>query len=60
LYVDDILLANNDVDMLSETTKFLSNNFEMKDMGETYHVIEIKIFCDRSKGLLGFVSKSIY
>jgi len=28
LYVDDILLTNNDLGILSETKKFLSNNFE--------------------------------
>jgi len=39
LYVNDILLATNDLGLLSETKKFLSNNFEMKDIGETYYVI---------------------
>jgi len=48
LYVDDILLANNDLDLLHEIKKFLSRNFEMKDMGEANYVIEIKIFCNRS------------
>jgi len=54
LYVDDILLAINDLDLLSETKKFLSNNFEMKDMNEAYYVIGIEIFSDR------LVSVSIY
>jgi len=27
--------------LLSESKKFLSNNFEMKEMGETYFVIGI-------------------
>jgi len=53
LYVDDILLATNDLGLLSEPKKFLSNNLEMKDMGETYYVIGIKIFRDRSQRLLG-------
>jgi len=47
LYVDDILLAINDLGLLSETKKFFSNNFEMKDMGEVGYVIGIKIFYDR-------------
>nr|KYP54288.1 Retrovirus-related Pol polyprotein from transposon TNT 1-94 [Cajanus cajan] len=33
LYVDDILLATNDLGLLHETKKFPSSNFEMKDMG---------------------------
>lgn len=48
LYIDDTLLATNDLGLLSETKRFLSNNFEMKDMGETYYMIGIEIFCDRS------------
>jgi len=52
MYVDDILLATNDLGLLSETKKFLSNNFEMKDTGEVGYVIGIEIFCDRSQGLL--------
>jgi len=58
LYVDDILLATNDLGLLSETKKFLSNNFKMKDMGETGYVIGIEIFYDRSQGLLGLSQKS--
>jgi len=54
LYVDDILLATNDLGLLSETKKFLS---KMKYMGETYYVIGIEIFCDRSQGLLGLSRK---
>jgi len=41
LYVDDILLATNDLGLLHETKKFLSSNFEMKDMGEVSYVIWI-------------------
>ena len=43
LYVDDILLATNDLDSLYETKKFLSKNFEMKDMGEASYMIGIEI-----------------
>jgi len=59
LYVDDILLATNDLGLLIETKRFLSNNFEMKDMGEAYYVIGIEIFRDRSQGLLG-LSQNAY
>jgi len=57
-FVDDILLATNDLGLLSETKKFLSNNFEMKDMGEAYYVIGTEIFYDRSQGLLGLSQKA--
>ena len=53
LYVDDILLATNDLGLLHETKKFLSRNFAMKDMGEASYVIGIEIFRNRPQGLLG-------
>ena len=49
IYVDDILLATNVLGLLSETKKFLSNNFEMKDMVGAYYVIRIEILRDRSQ-----------
>ena len=52
LYVDDIFFVANDVAMLHDVKKYLSNNFEMKDMGEASYVIWIKLFRDRSEGLL--------
>jgi Reverse transcriptase (RNA-dependent DNA polymerase) len=45
--------------MLHQTKKFLSKNFDMKDMGEANCVIGIEIFCDRSQGLLG-LSQKVY
>ena len=41
LYVDDILLISNDIGLLHETKKFLSKNFEMKDMDEVTYAIGI-------------------
>ena len=40
---------------MHETKEFLTKKFEMKDMGEASYVIEIEIeiFHDRSRGLLG-------
>ena len=48
-YVDDILIAGNDKKLIHVTQKWLSANFEMKDMGEASYVLGIKIFRDRSK-----------
>lgn len=58
LYVDDILLDTKCIVMLNEVKKFLSSHFEMKDMNETFYVIGIEIFYDRSQGLLGFSQKA--
>jgi len=43
LYVNDILLASNDMALLFEIKNFLSKNFEMKDPGDTSFVINIQI-----------------
>jgi hypothetical protein len=50
LYVDDILLASSDVNLLIETKKFLSSNFDMKDLGEASFILGIEIHRDRRKG----------
>jgi hypothetical protein len=41
LYVDDILLASSDVNLLQETKKFLSSKFDIKDLGEASFVLGI-------------------
>ena len=51
--MDDILLASSDVGLLLETKKFLSSNFDMKDLGEASFVLGIEIHRDRTKGVLG-------
>ena len=43
LYVDDILLASSDVNLLLETKKFLSLMFDMKDLGEALFILGIEI-----------------
>jgi hypothetical protein len=43
LYVDDILLASSDVSLLLETKRFLSLNFDMKDLSEGSFVLRIEI-----------------
>jgi hypothetical protein len=58
LYVDDILLASNDVTLLMETKKFLSSHFDMKDLGEASFVLGIEIHRDRNRGVLGLSQKA--
>ena len=52
LFVDGILLATNDKEFLYEVKQFLSKNFDMKDMGEAFYVIGIKIHRERSRDIL--------
>ena len=58
LYVDDILLACNDNNMLHETKRFLSSKFDMKDLGEASYILGIEIHRDRSIGVLSRSQKS--
>ena len=58
LYVDDILLATNDIGMIHETNKFLSRTFEMKDLGDASVVLGIQIHRDWSRGILGLSQMS--
>ncbi|KAL0391597.1 UNVERIFIED_CONTAM: hypothetical protein Slati_4523900 [Sesamum latifolium] len=53
LYVDDILLIENDVKMLGDNKTWLSTQFSMKNLGEASYILGIKIFRDRSKRMLG-------
>ena len=53
LYMDDILLATNDLNLLRDTKKFLSSNFEMNDLGNASYVLGIQIYRDRPKNILG-------
>uniref|UniRef100_A0A6N2NK50 Reverse transcriptase Ty1/copia-type domain-containing protein n=1 Tax=Salix viminalis TaxID=40686 RepID=A0A6N2NK50_SALVM len=55
---DDILLASNDLGLLHETKGFLSQNFEMKDLGEASYVIGIEIHRDRKQRILKLSQKA--
>src|SRR4051812_27033408 len=59
LYVDDILLIGNDVQMLQETMESLEKSFSMKDLGEATYILGIRIYRDRSRRLIG-LSQSTY
>ena len=43
LYVDDILLIENDTEFLNSIKGYLNKNFSMKDLGEASYILGIKI-----------------
>jgi Reverse transcriptase (RNA-dependent DNA polymerase) len=59
LYVDDILLMENNISLLQSAKSSLKKVFSMKDLGETVYILGIKIYRDRSKRLIG-LSQSTY
>jgi hypothetical protein len=60
LYVDDILLIGNNMQMLNSVNEYLNSKISMKDMGEAAYVLGIKmIYRDRSRCLLA-LSQSTY
>ena len=52
LYVDDILLVENDIIALQGIKVWLSSQFSMKDLDEASFILGMKIYKDRSKRLL--------
>ena len=59
LYVDDILLIGNDVGVLSSIRIWLSNQFDMKDLGEASYILGIKLWRDSKNRMLG-LSQTAY
>nr|GFB28345.1 retrovirus-related Pol polyprotein from transposon TNT 1-94 [Tanacetum cinerariifolium] len=53
LYVDDILIMGNNIPMLQGVKSYLGRCFAMKDLGEAAYILEIKIYRDRSRRLIG-------
>jgi hypothetical protein len=43
LYVDDILIFGTSLDVINDVKSFLSNNFDMKDLGEADVILNIKL-----------------
>lgn len=52
LYVNDILFASNDTNMLVDINQLLFDHFDMKDLGEPSYISGIQIFCDKPSGTL--------
>ena len=59
LYVDDILLIENDILMLQSVKTWLSQKFFIKDLGEVSFILGIRIYRDRSKRMLGLSSRKV-
>jgi len=43
LYVDDILIFGNNINVIKEVKDFLSSNFKMKDLGEAHVILNITL-----------------
>ena len=50
LYVDDILIFRNNIKVIKEVKNFLSNNFEMKDLGVADVILNIKLLREEENG----------
>ena len=59
LYVDDILIIGNDIELLNSVKSYLNKCFSMKDLGEASYILGIKIYRDRSRRLIA-LSQSTY
>jgi hypothetical protein len=42
LYVDDILIFGTSIDVINDLKSFLSQNFDMKDLGEANIILKIE------------------
>ena len=59
LYVDNILLIENDIPTLQNVKTCLGNYFSMKDLGEIAYILGIKIYRDRSRRIIS-LSQGVY
>ena len=53
LYVDDILLIGNDVEVMSSIKIWLSSQFDMKDLGKAKFILGIKLWRNQKNRMLG-------
>jgi len=51
LYVDGILIFGTSLDVIKGVKEFLSNNFEMKDLGEVDVILNIKLLREGNGGV---------
>jgi hypothetical protein len=53
--VDNILIFGNNVEVIKEVKDFLSNNFEMKDLGVADVILNIKLLREEGNGRVTFM-----
>ena len=59
LYVDDILLIGNGIEVLSSVKGWLQKQFDMKYLGEANYILGIKLLRDRKNKVLA-LSQALY
>ena len=59
LYVDDILLIGNDIEILDSMKGYLNKSFSKQDLVEAAYTLSIKIYRDRSRRLISFFNEYI-
>ena len=52
LYVDDILIFGTSLNVIKEVKDFLSQTFEMKDLGEADVILNIKLVKESNGGMI--------
>ena len=52
LYVDDILIFGTSLNVIKEVKDFLSQSFEMKDLGEADVILNIKLVKESNGGVI--------
>jgi hypothetical protein len=52
LYVDDILTFGTSIDVINDVKSFLSQSFDMKDLGEADVILNIKLIKGENKIIL--------
>ena len=58
IYVNDILLIGNDVDVLTSVKFWLAKQFDMKDLGKANYVLGIQLFRDRKNKMIAISQNS--
>jgi hypothetical protein len=52
LYVDDILIFSASLNVIKEVKEFLSQSFEMKDLGEPDVILNVKLVKESNGGVI--------